>query len=81
MRAYADLLQKRQFEASPCDGSGCPEVTNNMPDVPFVSAGKVIHYPLFDDFWASSSNQLGGTIEVTIADRGTKIRFGYFGDY
>ena len=81
MRAYAELLQRKHFDAAPCDGSGCPDVTNNMADVPFVSGGKVIHYPLFDDFWASSSNQVGGTIEVSVADHMTKIRFGYFGDY
>lgn len=81
MRAYAELLQRKHFDAAPCDGSGCSDVTNNMADVPFVSNGKVIHYPLFDDFWASSSNQVGGSIEVVRLDGMTKIRFGYFGDY
>jgi hypothetical protein len=81
MRAYAELLQKKHFDAAPCDGSGCPDVTNHMADVPFVSDGKVIHYPLFDDFWAGSSNQVGGSIEVVRLDGMTKIRFGYFGDY
>ena len=81
MRAYADLLQKKQFDAAPTDGSGCPAVTNNMPDVPFVCAGKVIHYPLFDDFGASSRSQAGGRIEVRIEGRLTQIRFSYFGDY
>ena len=81
MRAYAELLQSKHFGAAPCDGSGCPDVTNQMADVPFVSAGKVIHYPLFSDFSASSRNQEGGTIQVSIHDHTTEIRFGYFGDY
>ncbi len=81
MRAYAELLQKKHFDAAPADGSGCPDVTRNMPDVPFVCAGKVIHYPLFDDFGASSRDQEGGRIDVSTKDRMTKIRFSYFGDY
>lgn len=81
MRAYAELLQTKQFDATPADGSGCPCITNRLVDVPFVSDGKVIHYPQFDDFWASSSNELGGSIEVSIQDHMTKIRFIYFGDY
>jgi hypothetical protein len=81
MRKYAELLQGKHFDASPTDGSGCPDVTNNIADVPFVSAGRVIHYPLFDDFFASSADQEGGIIEVNTENRMTKIRFSYFGDY
>jgi hypothetical protein len=81
MREYAELLQKKHFDAAPADGNGCPCVTNYMPDVPFVSNGKVIHYPLFDNFGASSKDQEGGTIDVSIEGRMTKIRFSYFGDY
>ncbi len=82
MRAYADLLQKKQFEAAPCDGSGCPDVTNNRPDIPFtMNSGEVIHYPLFDGFGASSPKQEGGLIGVSVENHMTKIRFSYFGDY
>jgi hypothetical protein len=81
MRAYAEQLEKKDFVATPCDGSGCPEVTNRMADVPFVSGSQVIHYPLFDDFGASSPKQIGGTMEISIEDGLTKIHFGYFGDY
>lgn len=81
LRTYAELLQREHFDASPCDGSGCSDVTNHMSDVPFVSGGKVIHYPLFDDFGASSHNPEGGWITVGTEDHLTKIRFSYFGDY
>ncbi len=81
MRAYAEQLEKKDFVATPGDGSGCPEVTNRMPDMPFVSAGQVIHYPLFDDFWAGSTNQKGGSMEISVESNLTKIKFGYFGDY
>jgi hypothetical protein len=81
MRSYAELLQSKHFDVSPTDGSGCPDVTNKITDVPFVSAGRVIHYPLFDDFFASSADQEGGTIEVSTENRITKIHFSYFGDY
>jgi hypothetical protein len=69
MRAYAELLQRKHFQVSPADGSGCPDVTNNMPDVPFVDAGTVIHYPLFDDFGASSSKPEGGRLRQESKDK------------
>jgi len=80
MRAYAEQLQREHFTAAPVDGTGCPDVTNNMPDLPFVSGGKLIHYPLFDDFSAGSIDQEGGSIEASVEDHMTKIRFSYFGD-
>lgn len=81
MRTYAERLQKKRYSAAPCDGSGCPDVTNSRPDVPFISGTNVIHYPLFDDFWASSPDEEGGSIEVKTENNTTKIRFSYFGDY
>lgn len=81
MRAYAELLQKKNFDTEPCDGSGCPEVTNNAPDVPFMSNGRAIHYPLFNDFTVSSKSPEGGFMEVSLETHMAKIRFSYFGDY
>ena len=81
MRAYAELLQRKGFDVAPCDGSGCSEVTNNRVDVPFVSGTNVIHYPLFNDFWASSPQQEGSSLEISSDAHMAKIRFGYFGDY
>jgi hypothetical protein len=80
MRAYAELLQKKHFDVGPADGSGCAS-SMSVPDVPFVSAGRVIHYPVFSDFSAGSSAQVGGWIEATVTDQVTRIRFSYFGDY
>jgi len=45
MRAYAELLQRKHFDVSVADGTGC-ECCTNVPDVPFVSTGRVIHYPI-----------------------------------
>jgi hypothetical protein len=81
MRAYAEQLEKKDFVAAPCDGTGCPEVTNHMADVPFVSGRDVIHYPLFNDFTASSKNPEGGFMEISVESNLTEIKFGYFGDY
>jgi hypothetical protein len=81
MRAYAELLQREHFNVEPCDGSGCPDVTNHMADVPFVSSGRVIHYPLFEDFGASSRKPEGGWITTGTEGHMTRIRFSYFGDY
>jgi hypothetical protein len=79
MRAYAEFLEKNHFDATPTDGTGCESCTN-VPDVPFISGGKVIHYPIFNEFGAGSSSQDGGGIQVEAQDRVTKIRFSYFGD-
>jgi hypothetical protein len=62
-------------------GVGCPAVTNNCPDEPFVSSGGVIHYPLFDQVFAGQPEQDGGGIIIETEDSMTKIRFSYFGDY
>ena len=80
MRAYADFLQRKHFIARPCDGSGCAQVTSRMSDDPFVSGHDVIHYPLFNEFGASSLDQEGGGLNVKIEAGLTKITFCYFGD-
>jgi hypothetical protein len=61
-------------------GAGCDCVTNNRTDVPFVSSSGVIHYPLFDEIYGSSSNQVGGMIIAATENGLTKIRFSYFVD-
>ena len=81
MRGYAEFLQKKHWNVTVGSGVGCEDVTNNIPDVPFVSSGGVIHYPLFDQMFAGSTDQEGGGIIVETEDRMTKIRFSYFGDY
>lgn len=81
LRSYAEYLQGKHFVVNPTDGSGCAGVTNKMPDIPFVSGGKVIHYPLFEDFFAGSKNQVGGTLQVQTQSNMTQIHFSYFGDY
>jgi len=79
MRAYAELLQKRHFSLSIADASGC--CPTNMPDMPFINEGKVIHYPVLSDFSASSIDQVGGVLQIGIVSNVTQIRFSYFGDY
>jgi len=79
MRAYAELLQKMHFSLSIADASGC--CPTNMPDMPFINEGKVIHYPVLSDFSASSIDQVGGVLQIGIVSNVTQIRFSYFGDY
>ena len=62
-------------------GVGCPAVTNDCPDTPFVSSKGVIHYPLFDQVFAGQAEQEGGGIIIETGDIMTRIRFSYFGDY
>jgi len=81
VRSYAEFLQKNHWNVTVGSGDGCPDVTNSCPDVPFVSSGGVIHYPLFDQMFAGSADQVGGGIIVETESRMTKIRFSYFGDY
>lgn len=80
-RAYAEFLQKKNWNVTVGSGAGCESVTNNCPDVPFVSSSGVTHYPLFDQIFAGSADQEGGSIIVETEDSMTKIRFSYFGDY
>jgi hypothetical protein len=81
LRDYAEFLQKKHWNVSVGSGAGCEDVTNNVPDVPFVSSSGVIHYPLFEQMGAGSADQEGGGIVVETEDSMTKIRFSYFGDY
>lgn len=80
-RSYAEFLQKKHWNVTVGSGFGCPDVTNNMLDVPFVSSGGTIHYPLFDQVFAGSTDQAGGSLIVEAEDHMTKIRFSFFGDY
>jgi hypothetical protein len=79
MRAYAELLQKKHFDLGIADASGC--VGTDVPDVPFVNAERVIHYPVLSDFLAGSTDPVGGCLEIGITDDVVQIRFSYFGDY
>jgi len=81
LRAYAEFLQKKHWDVTTGSGAGCESVTNNCSDVPFVSSSGVIHYPLFDEIYGSSSNQKGGIIIAGTENSMTQIRFSYFGDY
>jgi len=81
VRSYAEFLQKNHWNVTVGSGVGCPAVTNNCPDVPFVSSSGVIHYPLFDQVFAGQAEQEGGSIIIETGDSMTKIRFSYFGDY
>jgi hypothetical protein len=80
LREYAEYLQRMHWNVRVVSGVGCNSCTN-VPDVPFVSSGQVIHYPLFDEIYGSSKNQDGGTFTVNTEDHMTKIHFAYFGDY
>ena len=80
LRDYAEFLQKKHWDVTTGSGAGCESVTNNRTDVPFVSSSGVIHYPLFDEIYGSSSNQVGGTIIAATENGMTKIRFSYFSD-
>jgi len=79
MRDYAELLQKRHFSLGIADASGCCPA--NIPDVPFINAGKVIHHPVLSDYSAGSIDQVGGVLQIGIVSNMTQIRFSYFGDY
>jgi len=81
LRNYAEFLQKRRWNVSVGSGAGCPDVTNNCPDVPFDSSSGVIHYPLFEQMFADSADQEGGSVIAETTNGITKIRFSYFGDY
>jgi len=81
LRHYAEFLQQKKWEVSVASGFGCPDVTNNQPDEPFVSPRGVTHYPLFEGFGASSSKEAGGGIQVETTNGMTQIHFSYFGDY
>lgn len=81
MRSYAEFLQKKHWNVTVGSGAGCEDVTNNIPDVPFVSSSGVIHYPIFEQMGAGSANQEGGVITIETEYGMTKIRFSYFGDY
>jgi len=81
LRRYAEFLQQKKWEVNVASGFGCPEVMNNRPDEPFVSPGRVTHYPLFEGFGASLSEEARGGIQVETTNGVTQIHFSYFGDY
>ena len=81
LRNYAEFLQNKNWNVSVASGDGCPDVTNNMRDIPFISPKSVTHYPLFENFGASSTKQEGGLINAETKNGVTKISFSYFGDY
>lgn len=80
LREYADFLQKKYWHVSVGSGAGCPEVTNNRQDLPFVSSGGTIHYPMFEQMGASTASQEGGSIMAETTNGMTEIQFSYFGD-
>ena len=81
VRSYAEFLEKNHWNVTMASGVGCPAVTNDCPDTPFVSSKGVIHYPLFDQVFAGQAEQEGGGIIIETGDIMTRIRFSYFGDY
>jgi hypothetical protein len=80
LQKYAEFLRDKNWDVNVASGFGCPDVTNNMKDIPFVTPKGVTHFPLFEDFGATSSKDEGGVIDAQTENGITKIRFSYFGD-
>lgn len=81
LRHYAEFLQNKNWNVSVASGYGCRDITDNMKDVPFLSPTSMTHYPLFENFGASSTKQEGGIINAETKNGLTEISFSYFGDY
>jgi hypothetical protein len=80
LRVYAELLEKKHFDLSITDLTGC-DCCTNIHVAPFVSNGKLIKIPDFSSIGASSRDPLGGWITADLVDtNAVKIRFSYFGD-
>jgi hypothetical protein len=80
LRAFAELLEKKHFNLSITDLTGC-DCCTNIHAVPFVSNGKMIKIPDFSSIGANSRDPLGGWITADLVDtNAVRIRFSYFGD-